>query len=130
MIQEFVAAQVGVKVGDYRHRAGSLHLYVDRDADLIKNLNKAPRVNMKMPPMPKDINIGQLFSLYKEARNLVSREFWSQLRPLKTQYEKDLALVARFWAARKADEKFEAKAAYDAVEGRAIRKMLRFWPIK
>lgn len=129
MMQEYVAARLGLDVGDYRHHAGSLHLYVDRDKDLVKQLGDMPRVNMKMPQMPKTIDIQLLYGLFKYARDLTDRIFWQELEALSSQYEKDLALVARFWAARKAGEKYEAKASYDATKGKAIRKMLRHWSI-
>jgi len=129
MMQEYVAAKVGKPLGDYHHNAGSLHFYIDRDRELIKNLDLHPRVNMKMPPMPAEINIGQIYRCFKDARDLASREFWVQLGHLKTQYEKDLALVARHWSARKAKQPYEAEAAYNATKGKAIRKLLRLWPI-
>lgn len=130
MIQEYIAAKLGLSMGDYRHHAGSLHLYVERDKKLIKRLGQHPRIYMKMDHMPEEINIGHIYLLFKRARDLVTREFWSLLRNCKTQYEKDLALVARYWAARKAGERYEAEAAYKATSNQALRKLLRLWPIK
>lgn len=129
MMQEYVARQIGVELGDYYHNAGSLHLYVDRDKELVKNSSSSTRVNMKMAPMPKDIDISKLYEAFWDARDLTSRTFWANRFRLKTRYEQDLASVARFWAARKAGEKYEAKASYDSVKDPALRKMLRFWPI-
>jgi len=129
MIQEYVARQLGVKLGDYHHNAGSLHLYVDRDKAMAKSLSPHARVNMKMAPMPKDINIGVMYLCFKEARDLSTRTFWSERHKLVSQYEKDLVTVARYWAARKGGEKYEANASYEATTDPALRKMLRMWPI-
>jgi thymidylate synthase len=129
MIQEYVARQLDLEPGDYYHNAGSLHLYVDRDKELVKASSSSPRVNMKMAPMPKDIDISRIYGTFWDARDLTSREFWANRFQLKTRYEQDLASVARFWAARKAGEKYEAKASYDSVKDPALRKMLRFWPV-
>ncbi len=129
MIQEYIARQLGLELGDYHHNAGSLHLYVDRDKAMAKDLSPHARVNMKMAPMPKDINIGLMFMCFREARDLSTRTFWSERHKLKSQYEKDLVTVARYWAARKAGEKYEANASYEATQDPALRKMLRLWPI-
>jgi hypothetical protein len=129
MIQEYIAREIGMELGDYHHNAGSLHLYVDRDKELVKNVANAPRVNMKMAPMPKDINIGKMYECFLEARDLESRLFWAYRFELATQYERDLVTIARYWAARKANERYEAKASYDSIKDPALRKMLRLWPI-
>jgi thymidylate synthase len=129
MIQEYVARQLGLELGDYHHNAGSLHLYVDRDKVMAKNLSPHARVNMKMAPMPKDIEYHLMFLCFKEARDLSTRTFWSARHKLKSQYEKDLVTVARYWAARKAGEKYEANASYEATQDPALRKMLRLWPV-
>jgi len=129
MIQEYIARQLGLELGDYHHNAGSLHLYVDRDKELVKALEASTRVNMKMAPMPKEINIQKLYEAFLEARDLESRLFWAIRFDLRTLYERDFASIARFWAARKAGEKYEANASYDSVQDPALRKMLRLWPI-
>ena len=47
MIQEFIAVQLGVPLGNYYHNAGSLHLYKERDGKMIKAL-RGKRYILKM----------------------------------------------------------------------------------
>ena len=52
MVHEFVARQLGVKVGEYHHHAGSLHVY-DTDLDLLTSQDRHHRWPRLMAEMPK-----------------------------------------------------------------------------
>jgi hypothetical protein len=127
MIQEYVAVKVGIPLGDYFHNAGSLHLYADRDAKMVKALGEPIRSAPKMDLMPESLNVGLLYESINLAFDLSSRRFWEQLNEsIQSQYEADLALVTRWWAARK-DAPYEADAAYRAIKNEALRKIIRLW---
>jgi len=52
MLQELVARSVGMEVGEYKHSAGSLHLY-KRDAErATRYLEEGYQSKIAMPPMP------------------------------------------------------------------------------
>lgn len=126
MIQEYVAVKVGLPLGDYFHNVGSLHLYVDRDSKMVKALGEPIRSAPKMDPMPEDLNIGLLYEAINLAQDLTSRLFWDRIGRFTSQYGKDLALVTRWWAARK-DAPYESDAAYRAIKNEALRKIVRLW---
>lgn len=128
MIQEWIAKRLGYEVGPYHHHAGSLHLYVDRDKEMVEKLNLVSRFNARMDNMPGPIDPHRLFEIINEAKDLDSRMFWRFLGALGTQYEKDMALVTRHWLARK-EEPFEAEAAYKATTSIAFRRLMKQWPI-
>lgn len=128
MIQEFIAVQLGIPLGNYYHNAGSLHLYKERDAKMLKAL-KGKRYILKMNPMPKTFSPRRLEVCLEAARELTTRKFWEEIAQAADQYTQNLALAARYWAARKSAP-YEAGAAYRAIKDPAIRKMLRLYPIK
>ena len=53
MLQEIIAADLGVQLGTYRHMVGSLHIY-DSDADAARRFIKEgwQSTEERMPPMP------------------------------------------------------------------------------
>jgi thymidylate synthase len=52
MLQEFMARELGVEVGRYRHSVGSLHLYEDTHKRGREFLAEGWQDNAPMPPMP------------------------------------------------------------------------------
>lgn len=53
MIQELVARSLEVELGDYKHFAGSLHLYVGDIEKAARFQEEGPQRRVPMPPMPK-----------------------------------------------------------------------------
>ncbi len=53
MLQEIVARSIGVELGEYRHTAGSLHLYEKDDAAARRFLSEDWQEKMPMPEMPR-----------------------------------------------------------------------------
>lgn len=53
MLQEIIARSVEAEVGEYRHTAGSLHLYEDRESDAQQYLAEAFQDKIAMPSMPE-----------------------------------------------------------------------------
>lgn len=53
MIQELVARLLDVKLGEYRHSVGSLHLYERDNEKAIRYLEEGWQPRRPMPPMPK-----------------------------------------------------------------------------
>lgn len=128
MIQEQIAALLDLSLGDYYHHAGSLHLYMDRDKEMVESLNLGSRFNVRMGKMSGPVDVFRLYKAIGEAKDLDSRLFWRVIETLSTQYEKDLALVTRYWLARKG-EPFEAEAAYKATQEPAFKRLMRQWPV-
>ena len=54
MIQELVARSLGVELGDYKHFAGSLHLYTDDIEKAARFQDEGIQSKVPMPPMPKE----------------------------------------------------------------------------
>jgi thymidylate synthase len=52
MLQELVARSVGLEIGEYKHCAGSLHLYEDNHEDAIGYLKEGFQEKLAMPSMP------------------------------------------------------------------------------
>lgn len=52
MIQELVAATLGVELGSYFHFVGSLHLYASNEASAKAFLREGWQSSVSMPPMP------------------------------------------------------------------------------
>lgn len=53
MLQELVARSVGMEVGEYKHCAGSLHLYKKHAARATRYLEEGYQSKIAMPPMPQ-----------------------------------------------------------------------------
>lgn len=53
MIQELVARSLDVKLGEYRHSVGSLHLYERDERKAVRYLEEGWQPRRPMPPMPK-----------------------------------------------------------------------------
>lgn len=53
MLQELVARSVDMEVGEYKHCAGSLHLYKKDEARATRYLEEGYQSKIAMPPMPK-----------------------------------------------------------------------------
>ncbi len=72
MIQELVARSLGVKLGEYRHSVGSLHLYDRDDKKAIRYLEEGWQLGRPMPPMPKGdpwASVQTLLDFEKAVRN-------------------------------------------------------------
>ncbi|MEZ5647222.1 MAG: thymidylate synthase [Burkholderiaceae bacterium] len=52
MLQELVARSVGMELGEYKHCAGSLHLYKKDEARATRYLEEGYQSKIAMPPMP------------------------------------------------------------------------------
>lgn len=52
MMQELVARSIGVELGEYKHSAGSLHLYEDQFSPARSYLGEAWQATVAMPDMP------------------------------------------------------------------------------
>lgn len=52
MLQELVARSVGMEVGEYKHSAGSLHLYKENTERATRYLEEGYQSKIAMPPMP------------------------------------------------------------------------------
>lgn len=52
MMQELVARSVGLELGEYKHSAGSLHLYEDQFSSASAYLGEAWQATVAMPDMP------------------------------------------------------------------------------
>lgn len=127
LIQEFIATRLGVPLGDYRHRAGSLHLYHKRDKEIIDNLTHR-RNNYRMMAMDKSFDPYKVYEAAKAATDLMTREVWFLAEEF-SSFSSNLVLSVRYIAARKEKQFEEAEAAYSAISDHALRGILRIWPL-
>ncbi len=127
MIQEWIAAQLEVKLGEFFLNDGSLHFYYERDGEARKELI-CRGTNLRMRPLDKTLSPQELYDAILSARDLSSRKFWQQLKDYEGQSFYDLAIPARYWAARKDGDLLEMRTCYDTIRDRALREMLKLWP--
>lgn len=96
MLQELVARSIGLEVGEYKHCAGSLHLYEDNFEDAQKYIEEGIQHNLSMPPMPEGnpwASVAQ-FRDYEEVLRLGGEvephpewdEYWRELSLLLEAY--------------------------------------------
>lgn len=70
MIQEILARQLGVELGEYKHAVGSLHLYVKDESAAKAYLSQGWQEKAIMPPMPAGDPRASLASLLAAERRL------------------------------------------------------------
>jgi thymidylate synthase len=51
MLQEIIACELGVELGEYHHIVGSMHIY-DKDVDHMMEISTTSTIHIPMPPMP------------------------------------------------------------------------------
>jgi thymidylate synthase len=61
-IQEFLANVLGVELGTYTHKVGSLHLYTEREFDLLKVLSNSKLSDIRNPEIEKGIDFKDYLS--------------------------------------------------------------------
>lgn len=127
MIQEMVARDLHVSLGEYHHNDGSLHFYIDRDDALLDKLSKKSYTR-KMRAM--DYGSCEPIDVYLAARSAedMGPLFWPAVARIPDRVMRDLLAVIRHWFARKAGDFAEFEMAYKMVKDPAIRQMLINWP--
>jgi hypothetical protein len=126
MLQEVVAVSLGLELGEYRHNDGSLHLYLDRDRELVNKLS-AKRYTLKMGKIAVFPHWERAYMIAKSAVDLTSRDFWASIDLELDPIIRDLLLCIRHWFARKAKDLPEERVSYDEVRDPAIKKVLSLW---
>ena len=132
MVQEFMARRLGLRLGQYLHRAGSLHIY-DRDLLLTEKLLESPRWPLLMMAMPKleyeDIELLRSITLEGlwspnnfQSRLASERNAWSS--PEARDYLTQIAAVMVSYAARKL-YKDASVTALSLVKDRTLRFVLK-----
>lgn len=129
MIQEAMARRLGVKLGEFYLNDGSLHFYHERDGEARKELI-CRSTSLRMRPLDDSVEPFALYDAIWAARDLSSRKFWQQLKDYEGKSFYDLAIPARYWAARKENDLLEMRTCYDNIRDRALREMLKLWPSK
>lgn len=101
MLQELVARSLGFELGEYKHCAGSLHLY-ERDKTSATNyLQEGWQASISMPEMPAGAPWDSVRELQRvEEAIRTSKEIKIQHAPL-DEYWKDLARLLMAWRAWK-----------------------------
>ncbi len=88
MLQELLAAELGVKLGVYYHHVGSLHLYAKHMEKAQKVLEDTRWLDLEMPPLSDPVELGRFLAVERalrlrasEGAKLVSElpEYWQQL---------------------------------------------------
>lgn len=119
MLQEFLARRLDVGLGQYYHRAGSLHLY-ERDFSLLA-ADDGPRWTRVMRDMPK-LTIANVAAL---RRKLMSDEGTLIAEPLQP-YLTDFLMADKAFKRRKTDER-TASILCDTIADPTVRKAMRLY---
>lgn len=129
MIQEYIANRLKLPLGEYHHNDGSLHIYEDRDSAMLGSLGNQNPQHVIMEPLDKDIDlsiIGKLWIAALAARDLESRKFWKIIEGA-SPIARDLAVVLRFWSARKAHDEVEMNSAARELHDTALKMAVELW---
>jgi thymidylate synthase len=103
MIQELVARSLGFELGDYKHFAGSLHLYADDVEKAARFQSEGLPRKVPMPPMPKGdpwLGVKALLAFERKARR--SATGLNDPRESMDPYWADLATLLAIHASGKA----------------------------
>jgi thymidylate synthase len=125
MLQEIAALSLGLTLGEYRHNDGSLHIYVDRDKEIIKSLS-TDRYSLKMGAIETIPDWQYVYFIVKDAMNLSTRSFWAKAEAL-DPIIRDLLLTIRFWFARKAKDEPEMRVSFEEIRDLAVKKVMSLW---
>lgn len=128
MIQEFVARQLGVELGEYIHNAGSMHFYCS-NMPLLDQL-KMRRWTLYVDPMPyvSQADIARITDLmvYKLNSDNFFNECLKLPRTEATFYLVDLAMCMKAYVERKRS-RMMCKAAYQSINNQTLRHMMKPW---
>jgi thymidylate synthase len=124
MLQEYVAAVLGIPPGAYYHNAGSLHIY-QTDLDRWPSLEREPRWTAIMKPMPR-IPQSDLQILLEIMREPQSSAVPSLMRRIQQPYVNMLARTALAFVYRRDDPAY-ARKWYGGIHDLTIRKVMRLW---
>ena len=120
MLQEYIASRLGVELGMYYHNAGSLHVYVDRDQELVARLRNTDSLQMEIMP---SIEYAQLWAFYKALKQ-PTRDLLLSLSSIKLlPYWKDLALAVHAFKVRK--EAADFAFIFNKIGGAALQQILK-----
>lgn len=96
MLQELVARSIGIEVGEYKHCAGSLHLYQKHAERAARYLEEGYQSKIAMPPMPAGDpweSVGQLQAYEQSLREIGLAnaqpgwdKYWQELADLLQAY--------------------------------------------
>ncbi|MDH7641132.1 thymidylate synthase [Sphingomonas oryzagri] len=107
MIQELVAAELGLELGEYVHMVGSMHLYA-RDLDRAKRyLSEGFQRIDEMAPMPTDAPFAQMEKLLALETRIRAREDLDPGAELTAPYWSDLARLVQVIFAGSDDGKIQ-----------------------
>jgi thymidylate synthase len=123
LIQEWLANQLGIDVGDYLHNAGSLHIYGKDFAlgDTLGRTPRWPRTMFKMPAFGKD-----QIDLLHEAYLLIDRPEFYEVNGRLCQYMSNFAMAGRAFVMRNTNKK-DSFEAFSAITDDTIRFVTRPW---
>jgi thymidylate synthase len=104
MIQELLACSIGVELGEYKHSAGSLHLYEDQFDSARGYLGEAWQATVAMPAMPS-VSPWPAVESVRRVESLIRKGGTADLEASGLdQYWKDICrLLAAYRAARDKD---------------------------
>lgn len=101
MLQELVARSIGLEVGEYKHCAGSLHLYEDDKDQAVAYINEGLQSTLAMPSMPIGDPWVSVAELQKAEEKLRGHEDFDVEQVQVDSYWKDFArLFAAYRASR------------------------------
>ncbi len=123
LVQEYIAKQLGVKLGKYIHQAESFHLYAS-DLDLLSRASDKRWPNV-MSPMPATISMDEIIQA-KDAMWKVdaSREEFEQAMDSVSDWTKNMLYGARAFVLR-TKNRDESNYAYYQISDLTIKRLLR-----
>lgn len=122
MVQEYVANELGLELGSYRHHAGSFHIY-ERHFDYERNLESRAS---RLPPMrPMEYDRHDLKNLVAVYTNPTEFTAHGVAELFTTEWTRDAAYVATSFANRGVRELQQKHL--ERIEDPIVRHIANFW---
>jgi len=125
MLQELVARSTDLEIGEYKHCAGSLHLYEKHNDLAIAYLNEGLQSTISMPPMPTGDPWDSVRELQKVEERIRSGENIDVEQVPLVGYWKDLGRLLAAYSASKAKNLEELTALMEAMDSDVYKMFIQ-----
>jgi len=125
MLQELIARSIGVEVGEYKHCAGSLHLYDEHEAAARSYLDEAWQSTIAMPSMPAGEPWSAVRALQSVEEDLRKGGVVDVDGLALPDYWKDLARLLRAYRASRSKDAATMQSMSDALTTDVYQVFLR-----
>lgn len=125
MLQELIARSIGLELGEYKHSAGSLHLYSDDFASAQAYLDEGYQSKqMAMPPMPQEEPWESIMALQAIEKAIRGGEVVDLAVSSLDEYWKDLARLLQAYSASKHHDVAELERLKIEMHSRVYRMFI------